>query len=500
MSSASALVPRPIVSLALLALLACACSDGDTRPEQADSGRATLRERPEGPSADVSEAIDGANAPFIGAAGELEREGYLEQEYVAAGTATSFEVDGELFDDGRWRFEPSTRADYRTRIIVRRPERATDASGVVIVEWLNVSGGVDANPEYASLSEEISREGHTWVGVSAQRIGVEGGPVLVMASGGSDLTGKGLKAIDADRYGSLVHPGDGYAFDIFTQVARALWEGGAVLGGMKPKTVLAAGESQSAFALTTYYNGVQPLTLAFDGFLVHSRGASSLPLVEPGEHADLAGSIASSSHPLFRNDLDAPVLELQAESDITGLLNSAAARQPDTDRFRLWEVAGTAHADAHLLGAAASSLDCGVPINNGPMHLVAKAALRSLVAWTSTAELPATASRIEMTGGILPQLRRDRDGIAIGGVRTPPVDVPVDVLSGQAGPKLDLLCLLLGSTTPLSEARLGELYPDRAAYEQRYAAAVDEAIEAGFVLEPDRAALQAFAQPSRITQ
>ena len=45
------------------------------------------------------------------------------------------------------------------------------------------------------------------------------------------------------------------------------------------------------------------------------------------------------------------MLDIQTETDVASILNSYAARQPDSDRFRLWEVAGTAHADAHLLGA-----------------------------------------------------------------------------------------------------------------------------------------------------
>ena len=42
------------------------------------------------------------------------------------------------------------------------------------------------------------------------------------------------------------------------------------------------GESQSAYALTTYVNGVHPLTGLFDGFLIHSRGGAAMPLGEPG--------------------------------------------------------------------------------------------------------------------------------------------------------------------------------------------------------------------------
>jgi hypothetical protein len=103
-----------------------------------------------------------------------------------------------------------------------------------------------------------------------------------------------------------------------------------------------------------------------------------------------------------------------------------------------------------------------------------------------------------MTTGSKPSLRRDADGIALGGIRTPPVDVPVAVLSGIPGPNPALLCILLGSTKPLSAARLAALYPSRTAYRQRYDADADKVIKAGFILESDRDALLAFADPSRI--
>jgi hypothetical protein len=486
-------------------MLMSACSKADgAKTETPDATGPTARVRPAGPAADMSEEISGGNGPFIGAANGLSvPDGYVEHEYVAAGTATAYAASGSLTDDGHWTFQPSTTAAYRTRVLVERPAKAADSSGTVIVEWLNVSGGLDANPDYASLAEEITRQGHTWVGVSAQVIGVEGGPVLVSVPvpGGSNFVGKGLKTIDPARYGSLVHPGDGYSFDIFTQVTRALLAGGSVLGGAKPRLVVAAGESQSAFALTTYYDGVQPLTLAFDGFFVHSRGSTALPLVAAGASADLAASITSPTHPVFRDDLDAPVIDLQAESDVTGILNSAVVRQPDSDRFRLWETAGTSHADVHLLGSIASTIDCGVPINNGPLHLVAKAALRGLDTWLRTGTAPPIAPRLDLDtpDGAAAAVSRNSDGIALGGVRTPPVDVPVDVLSGVPGPSSSLICLLLGSTTPLPDARLTALYPTRAAYQQQYEADAEQVIHAGFVLEPDHVALTAFAQPSRIT-
>src|SRR5690606_35787360 len=97
-----------------------------------------------------------------------------------------------------------------------------------------------------------------------------------------------------------------------------------------------------------------------------------------------------------------------------------------------------------------------------------------------------------------PAIARDADGIALGGVRTPPVDVPTNVLSGDPGPSSSLVCLLMGSTTPLPDDRLVELHGTRAAYEEAYAASVDDAVAAGFVLADDRAALEAYAEPERL--
>jgi hypothetical protein len=497
-----------LVLCAVLAVLASACSDDDEPARaQGSSGSTsvapgdsttTAPERPAGPAADLTEELTGGNGPFIGAASPANTgSAYVEHEYVASGTATAYNANGPLSGDGEWTFEPAESAAYRTRVLVRRPAEAGDFSGTVVVEWLNVSGGLDGNPDYATLEEELVRQGHAWVGVSAQLIGIEGGPVLVLAPGAEGLAGKGLKALDPERYGTLEHPGDGYSFDIFTQVARAVRAGDA-MGDLEPERVLAAGESQSALALTTYYNGVQPLTRAFDGFFVHSRASVPLPLVGPGEYADLAGGIGAEPT-ILRTDLDEPVLELQAEGDVSGVLDSAAARQDDSDTFRLWEVAGTAHADRHLVSSTiADALDCGAPINDGPLHVVAKAALRGLDEWVRTGEPPAVAPRLELSSGDAPEIARDADGIALGGIRTPPVDVPVDVLSGEPGPNPDLLCILLGSTTPLPAERLAELYPSRAEYEERYEAATDEVIDAGFVLEDDREALLAFADASRI--
>jgi hypothetical protein len=450
----------------------------------------------------MTRELTGGKGMFMGepTPPNLRAAGYVQHEYVATGTATSYKVDGAITKNGRWKFAPDATAPYRTRVLVRRPADPNAFSGTVIVEWLNVSAGLDSNPDFASLREEIVRRGDAWVGVSAQRIGVLGGPVLVSVGdvpGAAGAAGRGLKGIDPVRYGSLEHPGDGFSFDMYTQVARAV-RAGVGMGGLEPARLIATGESQSAFALVTYYNGVQPLTHAFDGFFVHSRGAVGLPVVGPGKYADIAGSISGTAS-IFRTDQDAPVIDIQTETDVASILNSYAARQPDSDRFRLWEVAGTAHADRHALGSTTTSfIHCGVPINDGPTNFVAKAALRALTNWMETGTAPAVAPRIDVAPGATPTIRRNADGIALGGIRTPPVDVPVAVLSSTPGSNPSIICLLLGSTKPLSAQRLAQLYPSRADYVRRYSADADAAIKAGFVLAEDRAALLAYAHPTLV--
>jgi hypothetical protein len=489
------------VCIALVGAAACTGSDSSSGSGTTTSTKAaSTTPRPAGPAADVSTALTGGKGVFMGeiTTDKLKDAGYVQTEYAATGTATSYRADAALTRDGRWTFAPETSAPYRTRIVVRAPAKAADFSGNVLVEWLNVSGGLDANPEWTSVKEEVERNGDAWVGVSAQRIGVEGGPVLVKVDvpGADAAVGKGLKAIDPARYDTLEHPGDGYSFDIYTQVARAVRNGDG-LNGLQPKRVIAAGESQAAFALVTYFNGVQPLTHAFDGFFVHSRAAVGLSLVAPGESADIAGSIAGTAS-IFRTDQSTPVLDVQSESDVTSILNSYAARQPDTDHFRLWEVAGTAHADTHIIGAGATSIDCGVPINDGPMHIVAKAAWRALDSWLTTGRAPVIAPRLEVSG-TPPAIRRTADGIALGGIRTPPVDVPVTVLSGAPGPSPSVICLLLGSAKPLAAARIAQLYPSRAAYLAAYTKRANATIKAGFALPEDRQALLGFAAPSQVS-
>jgi hypothetical protein len=63
-----------------------------------------------------------------------------------------------------------------------------------------------------------------------------------------------------------------------------------------------------------------------------------------------------------------------------------------------------------------------------------------------------------------------------------------------------VICLLLGSTIDLPAARIAELYENRADYEQQFAASADTAIDAGFVLADDRAALESYEHADLVNE
>jgi len=425
--------------------------------------------------------------------------GYVEQEFQLDGTASSYRLTSERAADGRWSAEPAEPTQFVTRVLLRRPADDARFSGTVMVEWLNVSGGLDAAPDWMLTHTHLLRRGHAWAGVSAQRAGIEGGGLV---------PGLHLKAAHPERYAALSHPGDAWSFDIFSQAGRALAglpELSPACTGTSAPRLLASGHSQSGAFLVTYVNAVDPLAVVFDGFLVHGRTGAGAAL-DTGFQPGAAGAER------IRDDLRVPVIVLQTETDVT-LLGSGRVEQPDGDLLRNWELAGAAHADTYLLFA--SGQDDGAlpparlaellrpttdillghtefPVNSGPQqHYVECAAVEHLDAWVAGHAKPPSAPRLQVTAGH--DLRRDDLGVATGGIRTPWTDVPAAVLSGT-GQRGEMFAFLFGTTGELSDADLARLYPGgKADYLARFEYSLDAAIETGFLLRDDRAEALAVA-------
>jgi hypothetical protein len=397
---------------------------------------------------------------------------YHEQEWFASGAAHSYRTVGTLADNGEWTVAPSGSAPYTTRVVTLLPDDASAFSGNVIVEWLNVTAGSDGAPDLAFMSPQLLRHGDAWVGVSVQQVGVNA-----------------LRADNPARYGALQHPGDAFAWDMLSQVGRAVRTTEALLGGLRPQRVLAVGESQSAFALTTYIDAFALADHVFDGYFVHSRGGGAMALT-----GGFAGAI--TGHTAIRRDIDVPVLLLETETDeIT--FGYYGARQPDTDHIRLWDIAGASHADSYVLPPEyAQKLGCGA-INDAPTHYAVAAGLRSLESWARMGTPPPSAPRmdIHVVAG-KPTLILDANGNALGGIRLPAIAVPTATYSGIPPAGKGGNCIFFGSTQPFSKAMLTYLYPTYTSYLEQYTAATDRSIAAGYVLREDRAAMLAEAAPA----
>jgi hypothetical protein len=352
---------------------------------------------------------------------------------------------------------------------------------------MNVSAGESA-PDWDYLNPALMASGDAYVAVSAQALGVEGGaPVLGSPAG---TPSGGLVREEPVRYGSLHHPGDQYALDIFDQVGLGLRASGSrALGPLKPRHVVAVGESQSAFYLTTFADALQPLTRAFDGIFIHSRAENAAPL----NGASLTSN-PSVAKVWIRTDLSVPVFMFETQTDMI-LLGYAAAQQPDTRMIRTWEVAGTSHADSFVIdSSSASILGCSGRVNTGPQHLVVEAAFEHFVRWVVHRSPPPSPPMFRLRSTSSPALALDRFGNVIGGVRTPAVDVPVSTLSGAAAPGSSVLCTLFGSTVPFTSQMLAAFYRSRDSYVDRYTAALDRSIASGYILPADRASLLAQAR------
>jgi hypothetical protein len=427
--------------------------------------------------------------PFDPRATDVAAIGYVEEEWFASGVATRYQQNGERTRDGRWELTAVETAPYRTRIVIRMPSDPADFSGIVVLEWLNVTV-FELSPDWAYLGDAIVRNGIAWIGISAQALGIEGGASLMDTGVTSQAAAnQGLKATNPTRYSSLTHPGDAYAFDIYSQVGAALRgeDGKAALQGADVTRLLAIGESQSAVFLTAYVNGVAPLAQVFDGYFVHSRFDGA---------ADFDGRprvVDADARPGYqiRTDLDVPVFVFETETDV--IRGYGLARQPDTDLLRVWEVAGTGHSDTYLAGGHPDLW--ATPINDGPQHWVVDAAFTHLIAWVTDGCAPPHGTPIESDGT---RVRRDDHGIALGGIRTPDVDVPVATLSGAAPPGADPVRALLGSTTPFDEQTLRSLYPSKEVFVERFTASLDDAIARGYVRASDRAAYLARADAADI--
>ena len=430
--------------------------------------------------------------------------GYEQSEVFLSGTAHSYGPAATLGPDGKFSVTETSTAPYTTRAVVMRPINPARFNGTVIVEWLNVSGGNDAGPAWMLAHNQLVREGFAWVGVSAQKVGVDALKSADPALG------------DAVRYAGLSHPGDSYSYDIFSQAGQALRNRArTIFGGLRPRHIIATGESQSAGRLVTYIDAIHPVAQVYDGYLVISRFAGGAALSQAPQP-----DVAVPALVPIRDDLGVPVLVFQTESDV--VFSNVNVRQPDSRTYRLWEVAGTAHFDIYGLdigktdtgagqGAAqllASMLHptsqpdphftCSVPINSGPAHFVLDTAISAINRWVARGVLPPVAPRLQTTATNPVAFATDPHGNVLGGIRTPAVDAAVAALSGVPPQGGSQFCFLFGTTVPFTAAQLAALYPDHSTFVKAWAKATRSSLAEGFLVPADAKELLSAAEGSEV--
>lgn len=446
-------------------------------PAYAGSGASAA---PGGPK--VSGPVTGGTRgyPFSAYVGDIARPGYVEEEFFLEGTGTQYDQVGELTPDGRWEVTPKGTVPFKTRMLVRRPIDASRFNGVVVLEWLNVTAGYDT-AVIGPISDGLYQDGFVYVGVTCQRVGVDG----------VTSTPQALKAWDPERYGSLSIPGDSISFDILSQAGCAVGpnrvrEGVDPLRGLEVKKVIATGASQSGGRLRSYINAIHPRDRVFDGFMPTIEFGMCYGFDDGG--IDFETGRPSRDRVLIRtrirDDLEEPVFIVNSETETLLMYGS---RQPDTARFRFWEVAGASHVPAQFDtqlgklrerdGLRGEAGELGSQVMWEP---TADAALVHLRRWILEGVEPPRAEPIQLKAGERPEVVRDKFGNALGGVRLPELEVPT-ARHQAALVALNATAGLRGETVPFTPEVLQTLYPDRETYVARVAEAARNAKKAGVI-------------------
>lgn len=425
-----------------------------------------------GPLASDPRGSPSRDYTFLATDLDLASRGYVEQEFFFSGAGNYYDTPNPFPIGAGLGTAPtanivSSGHPYKSRMVVRRPVDPHQFNGTVIVEWQNVTSGYDIEALWFRTHEFLLRDGYVWVGISAQQGGVNTAP-------------NGLKAWSPTRYASLNVPNTGAAdndllsYDIFAQGIQAVRNSPAVLGGLPVGRVIATGVSQSAGRLSVYVNAVLPRDApVIDAALLYVGGTK------------------------VRDDLGIPVLKLLSETELAApQVNEIPSLQPDTDKIRVWEMAGTSHSDwasfvvryallIRDLPATPLFDSCNLPSRSRiPDRYVIAAAIDAIGKWIGGVQPPHAPSLV------LP-VTRDPFGNALGGIRLAPFTVPIATDQGpNSGPGT---CFLNGVHIPFETAVVDSLYPSHQAYVQAIRQAADKNVADGFLLKDDAQELVANA-------
>jgi Alpha/beta hydrolase domain len=476
------------------------------------------------------------NFPYIADGFDVEPPvppGYVEQEYFFSGTGNLYEYTPTGIEvvtpcpSSVTEGTNCTDIPYTTRMLVKRPIDPRKFSGTVIIEALNPSANFDIAAIWDRSLNYFVRDGDVFVGWTSKSVTVNT-----------------LKTWNPARYAPLewtyapFTPGsnngvyDGITFDIAAQIGALFKQNGASspLNGLNVKHVYEAGFSQDGSFTFTQADIFNALERMADGSPVYhgyvpggTNGPSDLNF-----GLTAAGALPPGDPRVQMQPRDVPVIQTNTETEIAlgvlfpgGLAYRRADSDARNDRYRLWEVPGASHVSndsdapvitlqlnlAELQGISPSQLapvGCThqqfingpvvgvrgvIDPNDYPFAYIANAAFADLTKWIDFNQPPPHAPQIETTSSTPPTIVFDQFGNALGGVRTPFVDVPTatytptdtvahtTVFSG--------FCILYGYNTPFSDSTLDSLYRSHPDYFGKVLLDSDALVAQGFWLAPD---------------
>jgi hypothetical protein len=385
---------------------------------------------------------------------------YTETEYLLCGMANTYTgpVTG-----------PATVANsghrYVTRVLARYPKRLARFSGRVVIEPFNTTYGVDRDALWLHVASLLQAQGDAWIGISVRA-----------------WSSEELKRRDSQRYADVDIGSNDLVWDLLRAIGTLVTHGDqhSPLRDLPVRHVYLGGYSQSALDAATFAAAFGDV---YDGFFPASHAASLTPLAL-GEGLPRFEYVAMPP-------VGVPVIEVQSQSDVEGFgfdefvnPGSASVRRADSDaagdRFRLYEIAGAPHA-AKIIG-------CDGDGSSFPLAAYVRAALRNLFRWAEDDITPPSAPRIELEADdLVARAAVDRFGNARGGVPSPLLDVPVARYEAHSTP--GPVCALAGREVALPYEVLADRYGDLRTYLAEFTISLDEIIQAGFLLEDDRAAI-----------
>lgn len=451
---------------------------------------------------------------------DLSEYGYAEEEYFISGKANLYNnLEGDELDELKDTLDVvETNIPYKTRILVRYPQNKAEFNGRVYVDLLNMTAGYD-NEDLWRRSYEYLMDGSAYVGLTYHSTGINS-----------------LKKWDSERYASLVWPENGLndkgemtykngiTWDVISQLGTLLKSDNAknILGGNVPEQVFLTGQSSSGFYLNTYLNCIYPYAKEalnngpiYDGYVTIVGGSIGVPVCNTDDYT--VGAITGRGFA----ETDEPFVAILSEYEVSNQSSpyfGAYKRTPDSDTFRLYEVAGTPHYDPTspvLPNAKEITRAGGTPKNfqyeegiyETDLNLdeIVTGALDNIANWQKKG------TAFKMPSGQsawLIKIERDDFGNTIGGLRHPKIDVPLATYTAKAtnatnngkndsqtGTMVYLtwgdLVKLYGEGADTKTAQVSDLFAN---YKEAFADAANALCEAGFIRATERDALIAWSE------